>query len=95
VVVILENRDSSIVPPMTARIRSIEHDEGKYAYAGQLMLEGIPPYRSAYNINFPEYRLAAKPSRYGFHPVATKTGRFSNGLTQLVEGSISTAASRE
>ena len=32
----------------------LERDEGEYAYAGQLMLEGIPPYGSAYNINFPE-----------------------------------------
>ncbi len=40
-------------------------------------------------------RGRARTSCYGFHPVATKTGRFSNGLTQLVEGSTTTAASRE
>src|SRR5262245_18748912 len=27
----------------------LERDEGEYAYAGQLILQGIPPYRLAYN----------------------------------------------
>jgi hypothetical protein len=42
----------------------------------------------------PLSRFAAAPEHrcYGFHPVATKTGRFSNRLTQLVEGSTTTAA---
>ena len=31
----------------------LERDEGEYAYAGQLMLEGIPPYQLAYNMKFP------------------------------------------
>jgi len=31
----------------------VERDEGEYAYAGQLMLQGIPPYRLAYNMKFP------------------------------------------
>jgi len=31
----------------------LERDEGEYAYAGQLMLQGIPPYRLAYNMKFP------------------------------------------
>jgi hypothetical protein len=31
----------------------LERDEGEYAYAGQLMLEGIPPYKLAYNMKFP------------------------------------------
>jgi hypothetical protein len=30
-----------------------ERDEGEYAYAGQLMLKGIPPYKNAYNMKFP------------------------------------------
>jgi hypothetical protein len=33
--------------------------------------------------------------RYGFHPAATKAGRFSNGLMQLVEGSNTTGAGWE
>ena len=31
----------------------LERDEGEYAYAGQLILQGIPPYKLAYNVKFP------------------------------------------
>jgi Dolichyl-phosphate-mannose-protein mannosyltransferase len=31
----------------------LERDEGEYAYAGQLMLQGIPPYQLSYNMKFP------------------------------------------
>jgi 4-amino-4-deoxy-L-arabinose transferase-like glycosyltransferase len=31
----------------------LERDEGEYAYAGQLILQGIPPYRMAYNMKLP------------------------------------------
>jgi hypothetical protein len=31
----------------------LERDEGEYAYAGQLILQGIPPYNLAYNMKFP------------------------------------------
>ena len=31
----------------------LERDEGEYAYAGQLMLQGIPPYALAYNMKWP------------------------------------------
>ena len=31
----------------------LERDEGEYAYAGQLMLQGVPPYQLAYNMKFP------------------------------------------
>lgn len=31
----------------------LERDEGEYAYAGQLLLRGIPPYQLAYNMKFP------------------------------------------
>jgi len=31
----------------------LERDEGEYAYAGQLMLQGIPPYQLAFNMKFP------------------------------------------
>jgi hypothetical protein len=30
----------------------LERDEGEYAYVGQLMLQGIPPYKLAYNMKF-------------------------------------------
>lgn len=31
----------------------LERDEGEYAYMGQLMLQGVPPYEIAYNMKFP------------------------------------------
>ena len=31
----------------------LERDEGEYAYAGQLMLEGVPPYSLVYNMKMP------------------------------------------
>lgn len=31
----------------------LERDEGEYAYAGQLLLDGVPPYQNAYNMKFP------------------------------------------
>ena len=31
----------------------LERDEGEYAYAGQLMLEGVPPYQLIYNMKMP------------------------------------------
>ena len=36
----------------------LERDEGEYAYAGQLILQGIPPYELAYNMKFPGTYLA-------------------------------------
>jgi 4-amino-4-deoxy-L-arabinose transferase-like glycosyltransferase len=42
---------------ITIRIRllgvPLERDEGEYAYAGQLILQGVPPYTLAYNMKFP------------------------------------------
>jgi hypothetical protein len=31
----------------------LERDEGEYAYMGQLMLQGVPPYSEAYNMKLP------------------------------------------
>ena len=31
----------------------LERDEGEYAYGGQLMLHGIPPYKLIYSMKFP------------------------------------------
>ncbi|MEN6357830.1 MAG: glycosyltransferase family 39 protein [Armatimonadota bacterium] len=49
----------SLVVLFTAIIRirllhtPLERDEGEYAYMGQLMLQGIPPYKLACNMKFP------------------------------------------
>ena len=36
----------------------LERDEGEYAYAGQLLLQGVPPYELAYNMKFPGTYIA-------------------------------------
>jgi 4-amino-4-deoxy-L-arabinose transferase-like glycosyltransferase len=45
----------------------LERDEGEYAYAGQLILQGIPPYSLAYNMKFPGtyYAYAALMAVFG------------------------------
>src|SRR5262249_55420480 len=46
-----------LVFTLSIRIRlssmPLERDEGEYAYAGQLILQGIAPYVHAYNMKFP------------------------------------------
>jgi hypothetical protein len=44
-----------VVAGLRFRLREfpLERDEGEYAYAGQLILEGIPPYQLAYNMKLP------------------------------------------
>src|ERR1017187_10562677 len=45
----------------------LERDEGEYAYAGQLILQGIPPYELAYNMKLPGtyYAYAAGMAAFG------------------------------
>lgn len=45
----------------------LERDEGEYAYAGQLILRGIPPYQQVYNMKFPGtyYAYAAILAAFG------------------------------
>jgi hypothetical protein len=49
-----------VVAGVRIRLRDcpLERDEGEYAYAGQLILEGIPPYQLAYNMKMPGTYLA-------------------------------------
>jgi 4-amino-4-deoxy-L-arabinose transferase-like glycosyltransferase len=42
-----------VVVRVRLREMPLERDEGEYAYAGQLMLQGIPPYKLAYNMKLP------------------------------------------
>ena len=46
-----------IILALAVRVRllsvPIERDEGEYAYAGQLILQGFPPYSLAYNMKMP------------------------------------------
>src|SRR6185295_6210406 len=39
----------------------LERDEGEYAYIGQLMLQGVPPYEQAYTMKWP-----GTPTAYAF-----------------------------
>ena len=47
----------SLAAVLSARLRlleiPLERDEGEYAYIGQLMLHGIPPYKLAYSMKLP------------------------------------------
>ncbi len=36
----------------------LERDEGEYAYAGQLLLQGVPPFAEAYNMKMPGIYIA-------------------------------------
>ncbi len=44
-----------LVVGVRVRLRDmpLERDEGEYAYAGQLILQGVPPYQEAYNMKLP------------------------------------------
>ena len=49
----------------------LERDEGEYAYAGQLLLEGVPPYKEAYNMKLPGTYLAYAASMAVFGQTPT------------------------
>lgn len=54
----------------------LERDEGEYAYAGQLIMQGIPPYKLAYNMKFPGTyaAYAAVMSLFGQTPFGIHLG---------------------
>lgn len=54
----------------------LERDEGEYAYAGQLLLQGIPPYQLAYNMKLPGTYIAYAMilAVFGQTPVAVHAG---------------------
>src|SRR5256885_275425 len=51
----------------------IERDEGEYAYAGQLILDGVPPYALVYNMKFPG-------TYYAYSVLMALAGRTSWGV---------------
>src|ERR1700744_5993439 len=55
---------------------SLERDEGEYAYMGQLILQGVPPYEIAYNMKFPGTYLgyACFMSLFGETPAGIHLG---------------------
>jgi hypothetical protein len=54
----------------------LERDEGEYAYAGQLILQGIPPFKLVYNMKFPGtyYAYSAILGTFGQTPWAIHVG---------------------
>jgi hypothetical protein len=62
----------------------LERDEGEYAYAGQLMLQGIPPYQLAWNMKLPGtyFIYALGMAAFGETPAGIHTTlMIVNGLT--------------
>jgi len=65
----------------------LERDEGEYAYAGQLMLQGIPPYQFVYTMKLPgtAAAYAAILAVFGQTPAGIHTGLiFVNAATTLL-----------
>jgi len=54
----------------------LERDEGEYAYAGQLILQGIPPYQTAWNLKLPGvyYAYAGLMKVFGQSPAGIHEG---------------------
>ena len=62
----------------------LERDEGEYAYAGQLILQGVPPYQLVYNMKFPGTyaAYAAIMGAFGQTPHGIRVGLlFANAAT--------------
>lgn len=64
----------------------LERDEGEYAYAGQLILQGTPPYGLAYNMKFPGtyYAYAAIMGVLGESPWAIRAGLLAVHVATVV-----------
>ena len=65
----------------------LERDEGEYAYAGQLILQGIPPYQLAYSMKLPGTAAAYSLilASLGQTPAAVHIGLiFVNAATALL-----------
>src|SRR5271165_132091 len=65
----------------------LERDEGEYAYAGQLILQGIPPYQLAYNMKLPGTYLtyAVIMAIFGQSPAGIHMGLlFTNAATVVL-----------
>jgi 4-amino-4-deoxy-L-arabinose transferase-like glycosyltransferase len=82
------------------RTMPLERDEGEYAYAGQLILQGIPPYTLAYNMKLPgtyaayaaimaAFGQTAAGIRIGFLLVNAATIILVFLLAQKLAGSVS------
>jgi 4-amino-4-deoxy-L-arabinose transferase-like glycosyltransferase len=70
----------SVVGAAALRVRllgvPLDRDEGEYAYLGQLLLQGVPPYAEAYNLKLPGIYgvYAAILAAFGQSPAAIHLG---------------------
>ena len=68
---------AAVIFSLTAAIRvrllgiPLERDEGEFAYAGQLLLQGIPPYKLAYSMKFPGTYVAYAITMFFFGQTIT------------------------
>jgi len=69
------------------RAMPLERDEGEYAYTGQLILQGLPPYQLAYSMKLPGTAAAYSSilATFGQTPSAVHVGLiFFNAATALL-----------
>lgn len=64
----------------------LERDEGEYAYMGQLILDGVPPYAEAYNMKFPGiyFLYAAVLAVFGQTHTSIHIGLLLFNLTSVI-----------
>ena len=61
----------TLVVRVRLRDMPLERDEGEYAYAGQLILQGVPPYKDAFNMKLPGTYVAYAASMAVFGKTST------------------------
>ncbi len=63
----------------------LERDEGEYAYAGQLLLQGVPPYTLAYNMKLPGtyFAYALSMAVFGQSPAGIHFGLLLINLASI------------
>ncbi len=88
-----------VLAAATVRLRlldvPLDRDEGEYAYFGQLLLQGIPPYTTAYNLKLPGVygAYAAVLWAFGQSPVGVHMGLIVvNGFATLLVFAVAARA---
>lgn len=63
----------------------LERDEGEYAYAGQLILDGVPPYKEAWNMKLPGtyYMYASFMALFGKNITGIHIGLLLTNLASI------------
>lgn len=66
----------TLVVRVRLRDMPLERDEGEYAYAGQLIMQGVPPYKDAFNMKLPGTYVAyaASMAVFGKTPTGVHLG---------------------